>query len=72
MAGNLLEIGDGDYLIDLVKSTYGLRLYINRGYFTNSIYVSETNIKGCRVREYSCSITEEQFLANIMKDFLFS
>jgi hypothetical protein len=72
MAGNLLEIGDEDYLIDLVKSTYGLRLYIKRGYFTNFIYVSETHNKDCRVRAYSCSITEEQFLANIIKDFLFS
>jgi hypothetical protein len=72
MARSLDDIGDEDYLVDLIKNTYGLRLYVKIAYFSDRIYVSETNTRECRVHVYSYSITEEQFLARIMKDFLFS
>lgn len=72
MARRLDDIEDGDYLEDLIKNTYGLRLYVKIAYFSGRIYVSETNTKEGRIQIYSYSITEEQFLARIMKDFLFS
>jgi hypothetical protein len=72
MARGLDDIEDEDYLEDLIKNTYGLRLYIKIAYFSGRIYVSETNTKEGRIQIYSYSITEEQFLARIMKDFLFS
>jgi hypothetical protein len=72
MARGLDDIGDEDYLEDLIKNTYGLRLCVKIAYFSDRIYVSETNTKEGRIQIYSYSITEEQFLARIMKDFLFS
>jgi hypothetical protein len=67
-----MKLLDRDYLEDSIKKTYGLRLRVMIGSYTDSIFVAEINTKEGRAKIYSCNITKDQFLANIMRDFLFS